>query len=137
LPTVHQWDRAAGYSPRKGKGPFREPPEGTPLPRVAVNRIKDGPMSAGAAEDDISPFGIRDLAGNGREFTRNLVGDPGRTVPLANATADERVILRGRLYTLARPLWYTDLDEQQEQPQMQSYRAASPYTGFRVVLELP
>jgi hypothetical protein len=135
LPTVRQWDRAAGYSRHKGKGPFREPPEGTPLPRVAVNRIQDGPMPAGAAEDDVSPLGVRDLAGNGREFTRNLAGDPGRTV--ADATEADRVILRGRLYTLSRPLWYTDLDEQQEQPQMQSCRAASPYTGFRVVLEWP
>jgi hypothetical protein len=129
LPTCRQWDQAAGYRQREGRqGPFKGP-------QVAINRVQDGPTPVGAMKDDESPLGVRDMAGNGREWTRNLAGHQGKAVVPFPALSDDLVILRGRMYTLPRPLHYSDLDYEQETPQTQYYRRASPYTSFRVVLE--
>jgi hypothetical protein len=82
-----------------------------------------------ADSDDLSPSGVRDLAGNGREWTRdNLPED------------DTLAVLRGRSYTAAGPLTYAQLLEQRNDPNLtptQYHDKASPYTGFRVVIDFP
>ncbi len=136
LPTAQEWDRAAGYPASDGRlGPF---PALNNNVTLTVNRRKQGPRPiTEATTDDESPLGIRDMAGNGREFTRNLANNPeGRIVPLAHPGKDDLVILRSRSYAATKPLLYEDLDYQQNMPQTQYYLVASPYTGFRVVLEL-
>jgi hypothetical protein len=125
LPTARQLDQAAGPGQRDGRpGPSRGP-------RVAVGRRGAGPrVVTDPDNDDVSPFGIRDLAGNGREWTRDVL----------KAGGEELALLRGRSYTAARPLHYADLDDQQKRPELRPTQYpdhASPYTGFRVVLETP
>ena len=44
---------------------------------------------------------------------------------------------RGRSYTAQQPLFYADLVYEQDKPQVQYYDMASPYTGFRVVVDIP
>jgi hypothetical protein len=135
LPTIEQWDRAAGFRVRDGRqGPFQGNWPEQRNPKIAVQRRKDGPLPVQQDAEDISALGVRGLAGNGREFTRNLVD--GTLLP-SHPPDDALVILRGRSYTSAAPLTFTDLDYEQKTPQTQFYSRPSPFTGVRVVLELP
>jgi serine/threonine protein kinase len=129
LPTKAQWDKAAGLRKRDGRdGPARGPD-------VAVGLRGQGPRPVGTAADDVSPYNVRDLAGNGYEFTRDLIG--GGTVPRPDAPANALVILRGKSFTAPAPLRYAELEEQQDEKNAltQHYAKGSPFTGFRVVLE--
>jgi hypothetical protein len=135
LPTTEQWDKAAGFFRQEGRaGPAKGP-------SVAVRRYGEGPRPVNCSpNDDVSPYGVRDLAGNGYEWTRNLAGEPGKTVPLEGEPEGPRrhlVILRGKSYRAPAPLTYADLEYQRKQGQalVQYYDAASPVTGFRVVIE--
>jgi hypothetical protein len=121
LPTTRQWDKAAGLYDRQGRdGPAKGP-------RVAVGLRGHGPRPLSEASDDISPLGVRELAGNGYEFTRDLLEEEG--------TGRKLVILRGQKHTAARPLRFEDLERQRQQPLPQLAEAASPLTGFRIVVE--
>jgi formylglycine-generating enzyme required for sulfatase activity len=69
LPTTSQWDQAAGRflkNPRAGPGLPPEPNK--PTPRFAVGLAR--PIPVGVASGDISPYGCRDMSGNGFEWTR-------------------------------------------------------------------
>src|SRR5262249_26076831 len=125
LPLESQWDKAAGFYERnRGLGPCKDevlayadalavlscwPP--TELQRtasawlsaarlwqktqVALNRLE--PMQLGEAKGDVSrPFGCRDMAGNGKEWTRRV--NDRLTVPVENANPGYTVELRGRTY---------------------------------------
>jgi hypothetical protein len=140
LPSVEQWDKAAGrFEKNPGVGPFRE---GYKKGDIAIGRTS--PMPVGSAPFDVSVFGIRDMAGNGWEWTRSLLragemsefmGDV-RRVPL-----DASVALRGRDFSNDEPLDFASLDDgglhiafwQGVPDRIRS----SPYEsriGFRVVL---
>src|SRR5262249_34088687 len=67
LPTVLQWDKAAGKLDG-AEAPFRDPKKPLATGDVAVGRPADGPMPVGTAARDVSPFGCRDMAGNGKEW---------------------------------------------------------------------
>jgi serine/threonine protein kinase/formylglycine-generating enzyme required for sulfatase activity len=129
LPTVQQWDKAAGFYQQAGRiGPARGE-------RVAVRRYGEGPRPVNDPNtDDVGPYGAHDLAGNGTEWTRERVHvpDPGAASP-----ARELVLLRGRSWRAPAPLTYADLASQQKDNQalVQFADAASPTTGFRIVLE--
>src|SRR5262249_33297617 len=59
LPTVQQWDKAAGrFEEDRGEGPFIEPWDAKD-PQIAVGRAREGPMEAGQAAKDRSLFGCR------------------------------------------------------------------------------
>jgi len=86
FPTEEEWKKAAGYYDcRKTfdigsvtwelcgdctEGPFRGKwrEDGADRPDVAVGNLLR-PRKIGISKDDISPFGCRDMAGNGYEFT--------------------------------------------------------------------
>src|SRR5262249_54551043 len=122
LPTARQWDKAAGfYDRRDHDGPARK---GT---KVAVGLRGKGPLPLGDSSDDVSPLGVRGVAGNGYEFTSDRIEEEG--------TRRKLVVLRGQRYTASQPLRYADLDQQQQTPLTQFVEAASPFTGFRVVIE--
>jgi serine/threonine protein kinase len=135
LPAPEQWDKAAGFHPadRKGReGPFKGKWDNDKKPRVAVDR--QNPLKVGEATDDESPFGCRDMAGNGREWTNRVVpGD--RHVPLAQPGREDRVQLRGRSYQAEGPLLYKDMEEL-GQPVFGAYpyRQTLPDLGFRVAI---
>ena len=131
LPTPAEWDIAAGFDRRDGRdGPTPKGASaaiGIPAPRSVFN------------DSDISPHGIYDMGGNGREWTRAVLTPDGssRWVPLATPADGDRVILRGRMFTLRRPLTFADLEAEQTTPQTQFYNVGSPYTGFRVAIDIP
>jgi serine/threonine protein kinase len=128
LPSKAQWDRAAGYrvEGNVSKGPARGP-------GVAVGRREKGPRRIDEPGDDVSFFGVQDMAGNGAEFTRELT-TAGQTLD-KKTRADDLVVLRGRSYTAPGPLLYADLDYQEKMPQVQYAGARNRFTGCRVVLE--
>jgi hypothetical protein len=135
LPTADQWDRAAGrFENPQAEGPFKGP-WNKGEKEIAVNRPEQGPIPAGAAAKDISPFGCRDMAGNGREWTRDIHLLNER-VPLKNLKPDTMVITRGHSYREPGPLLFAELDDTNN-IEAEYYIKAKPDISFRVVLELP
>ncbi len=134
LPTCEQWDTAAGrFLANPAPGPFQGVWDtAAALPQIAVNRVESGPIAVGTARDDISPFDIRDMAGNGSEWTRD-----------ASSGEFSTVVLRGRRYDKFEPLLFDHLREEGEQldatkrneVEREDPTATSPYIGFRVVIE--
>lgn len=106
LPTAAQLDRAAAAWPR-GEGDD-----------VAVGLRRQGPRAVGTSRGDPA-----DLRGNGWEWARNLV-QGGRLA-----------VLRGQSYTAARPAVPGPPADPELVP-TQYPDTGSPYTGFRVVIEL-
>lgn len=137
LPTAQQWDRAAGcYDGQKGPFLGDEPwnPRAEP-PEAAVHRADDGPLPVGLATRDISPFGCRDMAGNGTEWTRNTV-EINRWVPIADPKNYRDVYLRGRSYADPQgPIRFMNWERYDRDQQAVPYNSVDPYTGFRVALE--
>jgi hypothetical protein len=131
LPTCEQWDTAAGLylpdnDPRRAGyplGPFKMSTD--PAIAIAVNHEGTLPISEG--EDDVSPFGVRHMAGNGAEWTRDASDGPFSLAPL-----------RGRQYFKDEPLFYSDLRDKGKQTRLEAEdpSATSPYIGFRIVIEL-
>jgi serine/threonine protein kinase len=118
LPTVRQLDRAMGFVPGSDQ------------------------------KGSVKPLdGIADLDAKGREFTRNLLGEEDsdaerqhiekQTVPQSNPPDGTLVILRGRGQNDKEPLTFERLERQLTEPVTQFYKASSPATGFRVVIETP
>ena len=138
LPTALQWDHAAGYF-------AHDRGDEAPLFTGAAWLGKDVPGPVTRAAGDVNRFGLLDMGGNGREWTRTALppfagGKLGELRDLGRNDqpgASEKLILRGRSYTLDRPLTYALLkNEITFQPQAAN-GTASPFTGFRVVLPLP
>jgi serine/threonine protein kinase len=125
LPTVQQLDEAFGFNRWLNAG--RNP---AAAKATVVNRPQRGPRKIGDG-GDLSPYGIRDLAGNGREWTRDeIVSKEGKRL----------AVLRGRSYTALEPLSFADLDEwnnNREIRPVQYPEKRSLTTSFRVVIELP
>jgi serine/threonine protein kinase/formylglycine-generating enzyme required for sulfatase activity len=143
LPTVRQWDKASGlYEPNRGIGPYQEPWEG----EIAVGRGKEGPMEVDKANKDISLYDCRHMAGNGKEWTRDLSFDPqNRLLDEIVKNPEERkqinnkyLYLRGQSYSMSRPLTFEDLEKNGEKTlEDRGCGSADPFIGFRVVVELP
>lgn len=144
LPSADEWDEAAGrYTATKDKpheptaGPFKPFDDSIPTnEQVAVNRGGEGPLPAGSAPHDISsPYGFRDMAGNGAEWTRSPRDATEKFVPDEGTESHEllAMILRGRSYLNPDPLHYQDLEDQL---QGEARRATEEDCdiGFRVVL---
>jgi hypothetical protein len=131
LPTTKQWDYAAGVTKRAGR-------DG---PSIKVGTAAVGLNEPRPIDDhrDEGPFGTFDMAGNGREWTRDVMLPDGSIRPGSidrPAAAGDISILRGHNFTLATPLSYADLDYEQRMPQTQFSTKPSPYTSFRVVIEV-
>ena len=146
LPTVKQWDKAAGrFEPNHPPGPYQTPwslEDDKNKDQIAIERGDIGPLEAGKATKDVSPFGCRDMAANGREWTRDLFllgSGTDREVPLNRPTNNykDRVILRGRNYVEDKPLKFTDTSMGSERPDTLGYAETRFDVGFRVVIEIP
>lgn len=140
LPSAEQWDYGAGFDDQQGH-------VGPTLPPGRAWIGKDAPgLTARQGNPDVNRFELYDMAGNGREWTRTVLA-PARDGKLGERrdlgpndmpTETEKVILRGRSFTLDRPLSYKMLEvERTTQPQTQFANVPSRYTGFRVVLTVP
>ncbi len=84
LPSILQWEAAAkrGMQDQNRKGPYDPSFDLEHLDRenpadcgIAISREKFGPLPVGTARFDQTPDGIRDLAGNGYEWTRSVTAD--------------------------------------------------------------
>jgi len=142
LPSAQQWDEAAGrFAVQEGQpraddaGPFIPLDADAPTnEQVAVNRGGEGPLPAGAATHDISsPYGIRDMAGNGSEWTRSPRDAAEKFDP---DVPDEllAMILRGRSYLHPDALHYQDLDDQLQSEARRATESDCDI-GFRVVVK--
>ena len=108
-------------------------PDNTPVRpgEIAVGREK--PMPVGTAPRDVSVFGCRDMAGNGREWTRTVAtGDPDHedavvVFPLGIVTP---LRLRGHSYLDTDPYLF-----EQREPDEKKSGDTGFDVGFRVVLE--
>jgi serine/threonine protein kinase len=129
LPTPKEWDLAVGFT---GQG--------------TTELIKSGKPGVGLTEPrrvtdpdcDVATTGIKDATGNGREWTSEvLLPHNDKTERLPERPGEHAlVILRGRNFTLARPLTVGDLTYEQTTPQTQYAGKGSKYTGFRVVIPI-
>src|SRR5262249_13348665 len=120
LPSVEEWNKASGYyEENRGEGPFKIPwQEG----EIAGNRVDKGPKDVGTASKDESLFKIRDMAGNGLEWTRDLYNNTNKgTVPLRRKPDNDYVTLRGQRYSAPEPLYFRDLDDKKSRPGAQDY----------------
>ncbi len=142
LPSTKEWDTAAGYyldeEDQQSEGPYIKTKG---KPNVAVH---GSAVPVDAPTDDISPLGIRHMAGNGREFTRTMMDGPSE---IEEGTEFHRlgdgVYLRGWSYIPYRkplPLSYDDMREMSKNDSLFAwggdYRPTED-TSFRVVLEIP
>jgi eukaryotic-like serine/threonine-protein kinase len=138
LPSSRQWDKAAGLAPEDHPGrvgPFEGEWDPSDPGRIAVDREEEGPLPVGRASRDVGPFGCRDMAGNGLEWTRDLLLPTGQTIPPADERA-ARIILRGRRYSEPSPLTYDEMVAAASKGDAAPYLDADPEIGFRVVIEI-
>lgn len=155
LPTRLQWDKAAGeLEPVHGKGPF-DMKAADPEP-IAVNRGVLGPLPMappGKVIKDRSVLGVRYMAGNGLELTRDLSSTRDYTtapLPLAALQAIRQVNKPFQCSIWCRSHDYRDERGPYEFPERPEQKdKASDYfsqidyleqehgTSFRVVLEIP
>lgn len=127
LPSCQEWDDAwlsGALSSREGEGgdAVSDPQN------AAIGRRDKGPRSSEEVPGEVNLLGIRDLSGNGYEWTNDDLLSAGRTL----------AILRGQRYTAAAPLTFRTLQEWQklETTPTQYPETTSPYTGFRVVVDI-
>ncbi len=133
LPSRFEWDRAAGFYNNDGtpkQGPIlRDWDENDPT-QIAI-RLKN-PLPVGTATRDQSPFGCRDIAGNGMEWTRDWADNRTHLPVIPEHEGDRLLSLRGRSHDDLKPLLYFhELDEVGCMPP-----ESHPAIGFRVVIEL-
>jgi serine/threonine protein kinase len=122
LPTPAQWDQAAGMNLANGPpGPFREPWDPKDRTEIAVG--VPAPIAVRMASRDISPYGCRDMSGNGWEWTRP---DPG-------ASPTDDVDLRAQRFDAKEPFRFDDI---KNKPACAPFDHCDRQTGFRVVIEL-
>ncbi|MGE3803638.1 MAG: protein kinase [Gemmataceae bacterium] len=153
LPLLKQWDKAAGrFEPDRGLGPYKD--DNFVYPRdkgqIAVGMFEEGPLPVGTAPRDVSLFGVRDMAGNGFEFTRELfapIGSKSALVPLERTPdpVSDFVLVRSQGYASEPvPLQFSQLDKVENpepgfspRPEARAYTKPDPQVGFRVVIEVP
>ncbi len=142
LPSGKEWDTAAGFFlPPDDRGdrpgPYRLPEkEGDPL-RVAVY---GQPEAVDAPTDDVGPFQIQGMAGNGEEFTRTTKSGSDLNQAVNPIDSESMVILRGLSFDQLDPLPLTYLMMQEflvGRIPWGTGNESSSVRGFRVVLEIP
>jgi serine/threonine protein kinase len=127
LPKRIQWLKAAGaLDPNASDGPFDGPPDG-----IAVNLGKEGPWPVDQGQQDVSVYGCRQVAGNGKEWTRTMQDPETLEIPLLEIISERPVLTCGQSYLAQKPLTYKDM----MLPNSESCFAAKEDISFRIVLQ--
>ena len=144
LPSVKQWQKAAGLEETEFSGPFNRSFETLNKDGridVAFDRRGLGPISSGKSAADISIHGCRDMAGNGLEWTRTTRrGVTYRTIAELHANeTDDFVVTMSQNYAAGRPFLFHDpvYVKNPVKLQTESTHFRSHYLSFRVIIELP
>jgi Protein kinase domain/Sulfatase-modifying factor enzyme 1 len=132
LPGWAQWTKAIGCPTSGAEDRRTAPVSGDPGdPTDLVRPAEDGPWPVDWGKRDVSIYGCRQMATNGKEWTRDTV-DPQVTIPLAEMLSAPQVYVIGESYTSkSQPLTFDALPVRRTQ----SCTKADPETSFRVVLE--
>jgi len=112
LPSPEQLDFAAAFEELRG---------------AAVKRRDEGPAPVGSTGSDRSKHDIRDLAGNGWEWTNAEIPREGT----------KHIVLRGQRYTAHEALHANLLKQWQTEPFTCDANHASPLISFRVAILPP
>ena len=140
LPSTSEWDRAAGWY-KGGRGPIQGPTDAIPTSEeVAYNRLERGPLPVGKATRDVSPWGCRDMAANGLEWTRNIrFGAAESEVLDETPPKDTRMLVRGRSFGEVKPPIFADyeayLREERTKGAGENFFGSRYDLSFRVVIE--
>jgi serine/threonine protein kinase len=131
LPQRVQWLKAAGL----GEDTRPDTPFVDTAPGIAVNLGKTGPWPVTQGDRDLSIRGCRQMAGNGREWTRTMHTAEGNEkeeeFPLQIINRGHPVLVCGQSYAALKPLTFekmVDLDDK-------DCTKNDPEISFRVVLE--
>ncbi len=133
LPSAAQWRKAAGWGEDslKRSGPFSGDPEDKT--GLAVGPLKGGPWPVDRGDRDVSIYGCRQMASNGKEWTRDLIGGAGEIPLFQVPPLAPSVRLQGQSYIASGPLTFKKMME----PDALSCAQSSFDVSFRVVLEPP
>ena len=135
LPSLRQWNRAAGFEPKAGETKFPPEPYGdsTGPDEIAVRRGESGPLEVGQAPSDRSKYGLRDMFGNGMEWTETHHGDGLPDDPASNPL----LAIVGATYGEPEPLQFKDFATSIMDTRVNKNAAEiDEDIGFRVVLEV-
>ena len=130
LPKLEQWKQAAGLDEDNRPGPFEgkvNDPDGMAL----AKNCGTGPWPVTRGSRDLSIYKCRQMATNGREWTRTL-RNATEEIPLSSKNGDFSVECMGKSYTEKFPLTF---DELRGQPSAVPCDKADAEIGFRIVIE--
>ncbi len=137
LPTLNQWNKAAGFYEQKWEGPYRGKWE-KGKSRIAI--ALTAPMHLEETADDVCErYGCRDMAGNGQEWVRTLYTEDDLVdfIPREGKAPGKPILLRGRSFGDSRPFSYekmkNPLDDSASFNKIESEHNYRP--GFRAVVE--
>jgi hypothetical protein len=128
LPSCEEWRKAIGLGEDPRKGPFDGDPD--QKKDLAVALEADGPWPVEKGDRDLSIHLCRQMATNGKEWTRDLQDKPEAEIPLKEMLGELHVYMMGRAYHSQSPLTFAAM------PAM-SVRCTNDESdvSFRVVLE--
>ena len=130
LPQRVQWLKAAG--PGEDKRP--DTPFDDDATGIAVNLGKTGPWSIHQGDRDVSIHGCRQMAGNGKEWTRTIHNEgigKDEEIPLQMINRERPVLVCGQSYTAQKPLTFAKMVALYNISCTQN----DPEISFRVVLQ--
>jgi formylglycine-generating enzyme required for sulfatase activity len=125
LPRRDQWLKSAGLGEDTRSGPFGDPAD------VAVNLGREGPWPVSRGNEDVSRGGCRQMAGNGKEWTRTLHDSEQDEIPLQQMNGARPVLVCGQSYAALQPLTFKQMAELDDK----SCTENDPEISFRIVLE--
>jgi serine/threonine protein kinase/formylglycine-generating enzyme required for sulfatase activity len=138
LPSKEQYIKAAGFGEDDNPGPFKPAPDPKNFAELGLDRGCCGPLPVRPIRQRAeSIYGVRDLAGNGKEWTRSIAGDDAQQVPLQQGLNNPNtlgVVVLGHGYLNEGPWLFSKV--RQGQPDTYPYGDINPELGFRIVVEI-
>ena len=129
LPSDKQWRKAAGLHEDSRPGPF-DPDD----KEIAVGLV-DGPWPVQKGRGDRSIYGCRQMASNGREWTRDVADrlpNEKLEIPLDRMNGTLQVVVQGQsYYQSTEPLTFETMQERRAE----KCTAAYPDLTFRIVVD--